>query len=96
MCGAEPIEPSFRPGPLDRALARPAIWMIFAYRATLSPFIGGQCRFEPTCSIYALTAYERFGARWGTWLTIKRLCRCQPFCRRGYDPVPWGHPRARP
>lgn len=61
---------------------------IRAYQYTLSPFIGGQCRFEPTCSRYALEAYERFGALKGTRLTVLRLLRCHPFCKGGFDPVP--------
>jgi putative membrane protein insertion efficiency factor len=82
----------WRPGPIDRALAIPCIWLILAYRVTLSPFLGRQCRFHPTCSLYALDAYRRFGARWGTWLTARRLLRCHPFGGRGYDPVPVDRP----
>lgn len=90
-----PREP-WRPGPVDRALAIPCVWLILLYRVTLSPFLGRQCRFEPTCSRYALDAYRRFGARWGTWLTARRLLRCHPLGRSGYDPVPVDNPRDPP
>ena len=46
------------------------------------------CRFEPTCSNYAIIAIERFGVVKGSYLTIKRVLRCNPFCRGGFDPVP--------
>jgi putative membrane protein insertion efficiency factor len=85
----------WRPGPVDRALAIPCIWLVHAYRVTLSPVLGRQCRFEPTCSLYALVAYRRFGARWGTWLTARRLLRCHPFHPGGYDPVPVDHPNMK-
>ncbi len=73
---------------MGRVATYPFLWAIWAYRATLSPFIGGQCRFEPTCSRYALGAYKTFGPIKGTRLTAWRLLRCQPFTKGGYDPVP--------
>ena len=66
----------------------PFIGLIWVYRATLSPIIGNQCRFEPTCSRYALDAYRRYGACRGTALTTRRILRCHPFSKGGYDPVP--------
>ena len=60
------------------------------YQLTLSPWLGRQCRYEPTCSHYAHEAIERFGARRGVWLAMKRLGRCHPWGRSGYDPVPAG------
>ena len=67
------------------------------YKAYLSLLVGGSCRFEPTCSIYAYEAVERFGVARGTWLTLKRLLRCHPLSRKfGYDPVPDIDPHCRP
>jgi putative membrane protein insertion efficiency factor len=65
--------------------------LIQVYRYTLSPFLGRQCRFEPSCSMYALEALQVHGAGRGSWLAARRLCRCHPFHPGGYDPVP---PRA--
>jgi putative membrane protein insertion efficiency factor len=59
-----------------------------AYRVTLSPLVGGFCRFEPSCSRYAEEALRRHGPWRGTLLAARRLGRCQPFSRSGYDPVP--------
>ena len=59
-----------------------------AYRLLLSPWLGNQCRFEPTCSVYALQALETQGAMLGSALTVGRLLRCQPWCEGGHDPVP--------
>jgi uncharacterized protein len=64
------------------------LWLLRAYRLMLSPWMGGQCRFEPSCSRYATTCVERFGAAKGSWLTLHRLARCHPFCAGGYDPPP--------
>lgn len=59
-----------------------------AYRFVLSPWLGNACRFEPTCSAYALGALERHGAWAGTALAAWRIARCHPFCAGGHDPVP--------
>lgn len=64
------------------------ILLIQAYRYTLSPFIGQHCRFVPTCSCYGIEAIQRHGALRGSWLTLRRLGRCHPWCEGGYDPVP--------
>lgn len=64
------------------------IKIIHLYRLILSPYIGQQCRFYPTCSHYGEEAIKRFGAGYGGYLTIKRILRCQPFSSGGYDPVP--------
>jgi len=59
-----------------------------AYRLLLSPSLGSSCRFEPSCSAYALQALERHGAAAGSYLTLRRLVRCHPWCDGGHDPVP--------
>lgn len=66
----------------------PFLAVIYLYRVTLSPFIGGQCRFEPTCSRYGIEAYKVYGPIRGTVMTGKRILRCHPFSKGGYDPVP--------
>lgn len=58
------------------------------YRRRISPLTPPSCRFRPTCSAYALEAVQRYGAARGAWLTLRRLLRCQPFCKGGFDPVP--------
>jgi putative membrane protein insertion efficiency factor len=82
-----PANPAPPLGPLARALTLPFIALIKLYQFTLSPFMGGQCRFHPTCSWYALEAYHKYGPIRGTWLTLRRLLRCHPFNPGGYDPV---------
>lgn len=67
--------------------------LVRGYRLLLSPSLGSACRFEPTCSAYALQALERHGAGWGTYLTAARLVRCHPWCAGGHDPVPDTAPR---
>lgn len=64
------------------------IWLIRGYRMFISPLFPPTCRFQPTCSMYAIQAIERFGAVRGTWLATKRILRCHPFHPGGYDPVP--------
>jgi hypothetical protein len=66
-------------------------WLLIApiriYRAVLSPWLPPSCRFEPSCSVYAMEAIEVWGVR-GVWLAMKRIWRCQPLYPGGYDPVP--------
>jgi putative membrane protein insertion efficiency factor len=57
------------------------------YKAMVSPFLPPACRFEPTCSEYTRQAVEKYGAVRGTWMGVKRILRCQPFCKGGHDPV---------
>ncbi|MES1977764.1 MAG: membrane protein insertion efficiency factor YidD [Pseudomonadota bacterium] len=64
------------------------ISLVKAYRLLLSPWLGSSCRFEPTCSAYSLQALQEYGAVHGTYLTLHRLVRCQPWCDGGHDPVP--------
>ena len=67
--------------------------VVRGYRFFLSPWLGSACRFEPTCSAYALQALELHGAAAGSYLTLSRLARCQPWCAGGHDPVPTESPR---
>jgi uncharacterized protein len=76
-----------KPALWSRAAAWPLILLVKLYQVTLSPFLGRQCRFYPTCSWYSLEALRTHGVA-GAWLTMKRLARCHPFCAGGYDPVP--------
>jgi putative membrane protein insertion efficiency factor len=64
------------------------IGIVKGYRLFLSPWLGSACRFEPTCSVYALQALQQHGAGVGSYLTLKRLGRCHPWCNGGHDPVP--------
>ena len=74
---------------LNRLAVRLALLALRFYKIYLSALIGGTCRFEPTCSVYAYEAVERLGLWRGCWLTLKRLLRCHPLSRKfGYDPVP--------
>lgn len=61
-----------------------------AYRLVFSPWVGFNCRYQPTCSAYALEALEKHGAFKGSWLALKRIGRCNPWGSCGYDPVPGG------
>jgi hypothetical protein len=74
--------------PLAHVIALP----LRAYRLLLSPWVGHNCRFQPTCSAYALDALERHGAFVGTWYATKRILRCHPLGSMGYDPVPGADP----
>jgi putative membrane protein insertion efficiency factor len=62
--------------------------LLHAYRLAISPFLGRNCRFHPSCSAYALEAVERHGALRGGWLSLRRILRCHPWNPGGYDPVP--------
>jgi len=62
--------------------------LIRAYQLVLSPLLGPNCRFYPSCSAYAVEAIERFGVIRGSVLSLKRLSRCRPLARHGFDPVP--------
>lgn len=70
---------------LPRALL---LGLVRAYRYFLKPWLGNACRFEPTCSAYAMQALERHGAAAGSYLAARRLLRCHPWCAGGCDPVP--------
>jgi uncharacterized protein len=63
------------------------VHLVLLYRVTLGRLLGGQCRFHPTCSQYAIDAINKHGAARGTWLTLKRIARCHPWGGGGYDPA---------
>ena len=64
------------------------VLVIKAYQMCVSPYLGQNCRFMPSCSSYAIEALERFGCIRGSWLSVKRICKCHPFHPGGFDPVP--------
>lgn len=64
------------------------VWAVQAYRLLVSPFLSPSCRFQPTCSQYALDALDKYGVVKACWLTAKRIIRCHPWGGNGYDPVP--------
>ena len=64
------------------------LWIIRGYRYFISPLFPPSCRFQPTCSQYALSAIATYGSIKGGWLAINRILRCHPFHPGGYDPVP--------
>ena len=69
-------------------MKRLLLWLIRFYQRALSPHLPAACRYQPTCSRYALTAVERYGAFRGGWMAFLRILRCNPFSKGGYDPVP--------
>lgn len=70
--------------PLAHIIALPVRF----YRLVFSPMVGKSCRYQPTCSAYAMEALETHGALKGSWLAAKRIGKCHPFGGSGYDPVP--------
>jgi putative membrane protein insertion efficiency factor len=74
-------------------ITRALIALVRFYQRALSPLKGPTCRFHPTCSHYAIEALQTHGVLRGLWYALRRLLRCQPFARGGFDPVP--PPRVR-
>jgi putative membrane protein insertion efficiency factor len=64
------------------------IFLVKAYQAVISPLLGGNCRFSPTCSAYTIEAIKVWGPFKGAWLGIKRISKCHPWGSHGWDPVP--------
>lgn len=73
---------------LGKLLAWPLLALVWLYRLLISPWLGANCRFEPTCSKYTIEALREHGAFRGTWLAAKRIGRCHPWGGSGFDPVP--------
>jgi len=69
-------------------MKRVLIAIVTFYRKNISPLSGPKCRYIPSCSAYALEAIEKFGALRGGLLAVRRILRCHPFRKGGYDPVP--------
>ena len=76
------------PSAVSRILAKPLIGAVRLYRLAVSPWLGGNCRYQPTCSTYAIEALQTHGALRGSWLAARRIARCNPWGGSGYDPVP--------
>jgi len=76
-------------------MKRALIKLVLFYRKNVSPLSPPKCRFAPTCSAYALEALEKHGAVKGTLLSLRRVLKCNPFCKGGYDPVPDVRERSR-
>lgn len=80
---------------LSRVLAAPLILLVRTYQWFVSPLLGAPCRFQPTCSHYAVEALQRHGPLKGTWLAARRIARCHPWGGHGYDPVPGVAPETK-
>ena len=76
----------------SRAMSWPLIGLVKLYRLAISPWLGMNCRFQPTCSEYAIEALQKHGVFKGSWLAAKRIGRCHPWGGSGYDPVPGNQP----
>jgi putative membrane protein insertion efficiency factor len=73
---------------LGKILSWPLLGVVWLYRKLISPLLGVNCRFEPSCSAYAEEALRRYGGLHGGWLVLRRICRCHPWGGSGFDPVP--------
>lgn len=73
---------------MTRFPRRAALLFIRFYQIALSPYVGSQCRFSPTCSHYAMGAIDKYGVFRGGWYAARRISKCHPWADGGYDPVP--------
>lgn len=73
---------------MKRVLTYPLILLIRFYQQVISPYLGANCRYTPTCSAYAIQALQKHGLLKGSWLALRRILRCNPWGGSGYDPVP--------
>ena len=69
-------------------LALPFVWLVRFYQVAISPYTPATCRFSPTCSHYTIEALQKHGVFKGSWLALKRISKCHPWGKSGYDPVP--------
>jgi hypothetical protein len=72
---------------INRCLTRLIVALVWLYRCTLGPVLGGQCRFEPSCSQYMIDAVHKHGPWRGGWRGIRRIARCHPWSEGGHDPA---------
>ncbi|MFM7022598.1 MAG: membrane protein insertion efficiency factor YidD [Flavobacteriales bacterium] len=73
---------------LRKLILKILIGMVRLYQGMISPFLGAKCRYDPTCSNYAVDALKKHGIFHGSWLSLKRFMSCHPWGGKGYDPVP--------
>ncbi len=81
---------------VTRALTSVLLAVLRGYKRFVSPFFTGVCRFSPSCSTYATDALTRYGPWRGSWMAVRRLARCHPFAKSGFDPVPGSADRPPP
>ena len=81
---------------LRKVVTLPFIALIRFYQIAISPFLGSNCRFHPTCSQYALESIKTYGCIKGVWLSSRRILKCHPFHPGGIDPVPDKHKTHKP
>ncbi|MFZ9847144.1 MAG: membrane protein insertion efficiency factor YidD [Flavobacteriales bacterium] len=73
---------------LRKIVIKILVGMVRLYQGMISPYLGAKCRYEPTCSQYAVEALNKHGVLKGGWLSTKRICSCHPWGGKGFDPVP--------
>ncbi|MCK5824434.1 MAG: membrane protein insertion efficiency factor YidD [Ichthyobacteriaceae bacterium] len=73
---------------ISKIIAIPFIWFVKFYKVALSPYLGSNCRYSPTCSTYTIEALQKHGIIKGGWLSTKRIVSCNPWGGHGHDPVP--------